>query len=241
MANISEIADGLYRITIYVPDPGMQFNHFLVVDDEPLLFHTGYRAFFPELHEAVARILEPAKLRWIGFSHFEPDECGALNHWLEVAPQAQPLCSVVGSIVTVPDFANRPPRGLADGETLSTGKRRFRFCATPHLPHGWDAGLLFEETEQTLLCSDLFFHMGDPEPVTESDIVGRASRGLAQLEAGPLANSVAYTSRTEQMLEGLATLRPRTLATMHGSSFRGDGARALRDLATFFRETLGKP
>lgn len=239
MAGITEIAADLYRISIFVPQPGMQFNHFLVTDDEPLLFHAGYRAFFPELREAVARVLDPARLRWIGFSHFEPDECGALNHWLETAPQAQAVCSEVGGIVTAPDFALRPPRGWKDGETFSTGKHRFRACSTPHLPHGWDAGLLFEETQQTLFCSDLFFHMGDPEPVTESDIVDRARREAVAMEGGPLAGSVPYTPRTSDILERLAALQPKLLATMHGSSFRGDGARALRDLNTVLRDVGG--
>src|SRR3990167_5349842 len=141
MASVAEIGPDIYRFSIYVPAFDLQFNHFLVNDEEPLLYHTGYKAFFPELREAVARVVDPQEIRWIGFSHFESDECGALNHWLEAAPAAQPVCGVVGALVSVNDFAIRPPRGMADGETLPTGKHRFRFCATAHLPHGrrWPA------------------------------------------------------------------------------------------------------
>ena len=241
MAKVHEIAPDLYRISIYVPEFDLQFNHFLVRDEEPLLFHTGYKGFFPELREAVATVLEPSRIRWISFSHFESDECGALNHWLESAPAAQAACSVVGTLVNLNDFAIRPPRGLADGEALATGKYRYKFCSTAHLPHGWDAGVLFEETQGTLLCSDLFHHTGDVEPLTESDIVGRSRAAMTEYQKGPLANYVPYTPLTGRIIETLAALKPRTLATMHGSSFRGDGERALRDLGVAFRDTFGKP
>jgi flavorubredoxin len=231
----------VYRLSLYVREFDLQFNHFLVRDEEPLLYHTGYRAFFPDLREAARRILDPAEIRWIGFSHFESDECGALNHWLEAAPAAQAVCSVVGALVSVNDFAIRPPRGMADGEIFSTGKLRFRFCATAHLPHGWDAGLLFEETDKTLLSSDLFHHVGDVEPLTESDIVSRSRDAMREYQKGPLANYVPYTPLTGRILGNLAALQPATLATMHGSSFRGDGARAIRDLAVALRETFGAP
>jgi flavorubredoxin len=239
MAKVNEIAPDLYRISIYVPMFDLQFNHFLVKDDEPLLFHTGYKAMFPEVSEAVRTILEPSKIRWIGFSHFESDECGSLNRWLELAPQAEPICSVVGALVSVNDFAIRPAKGMADGEMLPTGKYRYRFCSTAHLPHGWDAGLLFEETQRTLLCSDLFHHVGDVEPLTESDIVERSRAAMRAYQAGPLANYVPYTPLTSRVLDGLAALQPRTLATMHGSSFTGDAAKALRELTGAFRETFG--
>jgi len=240
MAKVHEIAPDLYRISIYVPDFDLQFNHFLVRDEEPLLFHAGYQRFFPELREAVATLLPPSQIRWISFSHFESDECGALNHWLEIAPAAQAAATVVGVLVSLNDFAIRPPRGMADGETLSTGKYRFRMCSTAHLPHGWDAGVLFEETQRTLLCSDLFHHVGDVEPLTESDIVGRSRAAMTEYQKGPLANYVPYTPLTGRILEKLAALEPATLATMHGSSFRGDGARALRDLGVALRDTFGK-
>jgi flavorubredoxin len=239
MARLDEIAADVYRISVFVPEFNLQFNHFLVKDDEPLLFHAGYRRLFPDIREAVERVIDPARLRWVGFSHFESDECGSLNQWLEIAPQAQPVCSLVGALVSVNDFGNRAARGMQEGEVLATGKRRFRFCSTAHLPHGWDAGLLFEETEKTLLCSDLFHHEGDVEPLTEVDIAGRSARAMAELQKGPLANYVPYTPMTGRIMEKLAQLEPRTLAVMHGSSFRGDAAQALRDLAGAMRDTFG--
>jgi len=239
--SVTEIAPDVYRFSLYARDIDLQFNFFLVRDDEPLLFTTGYRASFPALREAVARVIDPARIRWVGFSHFESDECGALNQWLEVAPHAEPVCSIVGAVVNVNDFASRPPRGLADGDVLATGRYRFRFCSTAQLPHGWDAGLLFEETHKTLLCSDLFHHNGDVEPLTESDLSDRVRAAMSQLQAGPLANYIPYSTRTDVILKRLADLKPRTLAIMHGSSFAGDGERALGDLADTMRELLGDP
>jgi flavorubredoxin len=241
MTNITEIAPDLYRISIYVPEANLQFNHFLVKDNEPMLYHTGMRRMFPLVQQAVARILDPAQLRWIGFSHFEVDECGALNQWLQVAPSAQAVCSVVGALVNLSDFADRPPRGMAADEVLSTGKYQFRFRPTPHLPHGWDAGVLFEETQHTLLCSDLFHQNGDVEPLTESGIVERARQSLLEYQAGPLMDYQPYTPQTKRLLHELAALQPKTLAAMHGSTFVGDGAQALRDLAVVMREVYGEP
>jgi flavorubredoxin len=176
VAQIDEITEDLYRISIYVPQFDLQFNHFLVRDAEPLLFHTGMRRMFPEVRDAVARVIDPATLRWIGWSHFEVDECGALNEWLTIAPQAQPVCSQVGAAVNLEDFSIRPARGLARGEVIETGRHRFRWVPTPHLPHGWDAGVLFEETDRVLLCSDLFHQIGQLEAVTHSDVLGRWER-----------------------------------------------------------------
>lgn len=241
MALISEIAAGVHRISIFHREINLQFNHFLVVDDEPLLYHTGMRRMFPEVHEAVKRVIDPASLRWIGFGHFEVDECGALNDWLRVAPAAQAVAGVVGSLVNLGDFADRPPRPLAPDDTFSTGRFRFRYRPTPHLPHGWDAGVLFEETQRILFCSDLFTHNGDVEPLTESDILGRTRRSLADFQAGPLMDYMPYTPRTRPLLEGLAALDPRTLATMHGSSYTGDGAKALVELDAIMKEALGAP
>jgi flavorubredoxin len=195
---------------------------------------------FPEVREAVSQVIDPSRLRVISFSHFESDECGALQEWLAVAPSAEVVCSELGALVSVNDFIGRPARGLADGGTFSTGKYRFRFCRTPHLPHGWDAGVLFEETQQTLLCSDLFHQNGDVEPLTESDVVGRSQQSMRDYQAGLLAEYVPYTPLTAQNLTKLAELKPRTLAIMHGSSFSGDGARALRDLNVAFREVFGR-
>ncbi len=241
MPTVTEIAPATFRISIYVPEFNLQFNHFLVKDDEPLLFHAGLRQMFPQVREAVASLIDPARIRWISFSHFESDECGALNHWLEIAPNAEPVCSMVGALVSVNDFANRPARGLSEGESFSTGRYHYRFCSTAHLPHGWDAGLLFEETQKTLLCSDLFHHEGDVEPLTESDVVGRSHEAMRAYQKGPLANYVPYTPHTGRILNSLAELNPKTLAIMHGSSFSGDGTRALRDLAVALKETFGQP
>lgn len=240
MTSVHEIAPDLYRLSTYVPQIGMQFNQFLVKDDEPLLFHTGFKWLFPQLRDAVARIVDPARLRWLGFSHFEADECGALNSWLDVAPQAQATCSQIGALVSVNDFAIRPARPLTDGEVLTTGRYRFRFLKTPHVPHCWEAGLMFEETHGTLLCSDLFHHNGDVEPVTGSDVVGRAQKTLLEFEANPvMAHYMPYTLHTERILQSLAALEPQRLATMHGSTFVGDGAQALRDLAQVMKDALG--
>lgn len=236
---VTEIASDVFRISTFHPEYGLQFNQFLINDDEPFLMHTGFKKMFPLTHAAVASILDPAQVRWLGFSHFEPDECGALNEWLRVAPQAQPVCSFVGAMVMLNDFAERPARALNDGEILTTGQRRLRFLATPHLPHGWDAGLFFEETEHTLLCSDLFSHFGDPEPVTESGVVERAQEAIKAGLASPLAHDMPYTPYTDQALQRLAGLSPRTLAVMHGSSFRGDGGSEIRELAVVIKELLG--
>src|SRR5689334_8445392 len=192
---ITEIAPDLYRISTYIPEINLQFNQFLITDDEPLLFHTGMNSLFPLVHEAVASVIDPATLRWISFSHFEADECGSLNKWLELAPAAQPLCSMIGAMVSINDFAIREARGMNDGEVLETGKRRFRFLQTPHVPHCWEAGLLFEETNGALLCSDLFHQSGDVEPLTESDIIERARQTLKESLTGPSANYMPYTKQ----------------------------------------------
>jgi flavorubredoxin len=235
----TEIAPDLFRISTYVPEFNLQFNQFLVRDEQPLLFHTGLRALSPEVKEAVASLIEAASLRWVGFSHFEADECGTLNEWLDLAPEAQAVCSVAGAMVSVNDYAHRPPRPMEHDEVLETGRYRFRFRSTPHVPHCWEAGLLFEEVHGTLLCSDLFSHSGDVEPVTTSDLVGPARASILEFESGPLANAYPFTRQTEPILNGLADLEPRTLATMHGAAYQGDGARALRDLAGVMRDVLG--
>jgi len=240
MAQLTEIAAGVHRISILMPEINLQFNHFLIVDDEPLLYHTGMRRMFPEVLEAVRRVIDPAVLRWIGFSHFEVDECGSLNEWLKIAPRAQALTGVVGALVNLNDFADRPPRALQPDETFSTGRMQFRYRPTPHLPHGWDAGVLFEQTQRVLFCSDLFHHDGDVEPLTEADILGRVRRSILAYQSGPLMDYMPYTPNTRPLLAGLAALRPRTLATMHGSSYHGDGEKALLDLDGIMKETLGR-
>jgi flavorubredoxin len=239
MPQITEIAPDVYRISTFMPEADLQFNQFLVRDDEPLLFHTGMKALFPVVRDAVAKLLPPSEVRWIGFSHFEADECGALREWQTLAPAATAVCSLVAKLVSVDDVvALRPARALADGEQLCTGKYRFRFLQTPHVPHCWEASLLFEERHGTLLCSDLFHQSGDVEPSTSSDVVGRFKQTLADYQKGPLANYLPYTNQTEPTLKRLAALKPRTLATMHGSTFVGDGERAIADLAQAIRDVL---
>jgi len=238
MSTVTEIAPDVFRISTFAPDFGIQFNQFVVRDDEPFLMHTGFKGMFPLVRDAVATLFDPARLRWIGFSHFESDECGALNEWLAAAPRAQAVSSFVGTTVNLGDFAARPARALADDEVLATGRHRLRFLATPHLPHGWDAGLFFDETARTLFCSDLFFQPGDPEPLRTEDVVTPARAAIVAGQAGPLAHDLPYTRQTDAALRRLAALRPQTLAVMHGSSYAGDGARAVGELATALRELL---
>lgn len=237
---VIEIAPDVYRLGTYAPEIDLQFNYFLVDDDQPLLFTTGFRSSFPLLREAVARVMNPGRLRWIAFSHFESDECGALNQWLETAPEAQPLCSQVSAMVNIGDFANRAPRGMDDGELLETGKYRFRFCSTAQFPHGWDAGLLFEETHKTLFCSDLFHQTGNVESLTEEDLTERVRNAMQGMQAGPLADYIPCTPQTESIIQKLADLDPGTLAIMHGSSFSGNGGQALRTLSASIRDVFGK-
>ena len=237
--HIDEIADGIYRISTFVPDIKLQFNQFLVKDEEPLLFETGMKQLFPVVRDAVSKVIDPASIRYVSFSHYEPDECGSLNEWLTLAPRAEALCSIVGAMVFVNDGALRPARGLKPDETFQTGKHRFRFKSTPHLPHGWDAGMLFEESTRTLLCSDLFGHSGDPVAVTESDVVGAFRETTRFFQQGPLANYMPYTPRTDSQIRDLAALKPRVCATMHGSTYVGEGDKALLEMAAVMKELLG--
>src|SRR5512134_445517 len=240
MGTVTEIAPDVYRISTYESRFKLQFNQFLVKDREPLLFHTGMKGMFPLVREAVAKVIDPATIRWIGFSHFESDECGSLNEWLQVAPRAQPLCTVVGALVNISDFAVRPPRWIPEEDVLDTGKYRFRLYFTHHLPHSWDAGMLFEETNRTLFCSDLFLHGGDVEPLVETDVVGRARKAMVDFQDTQLLNATPYRSSTGRQMAKLAALQPRTLAVMHGSSYAGDGGNAIRNLASAMKEVLGK-
>jgi flavorubredoxin len=239
--NIVEVAPDTYRISAFYPEKGIQINQYLIRDDEPFLMHAGLRKTFPISLDAVSSLIDASKLRWIGFSHFEPDECGGMNEWLKVAPHAQPTCGIVGARVMMGDFADRAAKPLSDGEVLEIGGHRLRYLSTPHVPHGWDAGLFFDETEHTLLCSDLFFHPGDAPAVVRSDIVGPAAESVRASMAGPMAHDMPYTPRTESTLRKLAALRPQTLALMHGSTFKGDGEKALIELAVVIRQTLGRP
>lgn len=232
MTRIDEIGDRIYRINTPFPGlpGGFSFNQILVVDDEPLLFHTGGRGLFPGVRAAIAQVMPIERLKWIGFSHVESDECGALNHLLAVAPHATPISSKVGAMISLGDSADRPARGLADGEQIVTGKRTFTWIDTPHLPHGWEAGYLFESTTRTLLCGDLFTQPGaDTPPVTEGDILGPSEAFRAHVDY------FSYTRQAKAHIAKLAALAPRTLACMHGSAWIGDGAKLLGALG----EALG--
>jgi flavorubredoxin len=224
-----EIADGVYRFSTAVSGIGpgpFTFNQFLILAEEPLLFHLGHRGMFASISAAVARVTPLARLRRLSFGHVEADECGSLNAWLSAAPNAQIVHGQIACMVSLSDLADRPPTPLADGEVIDLGGKRVRWIDTPHVPHGWDAGLIYEETGATLFCGDLLTHGGDGPPITESDVTAPA----IALEAMFHAMSMAPT--TCAVLQSLADLQPRTLALMHGSSFRGDGASALRALAS---------
>lgn len=239
MSQITEIAPDIFKITTFISEINLQFNQFLVKDDEPLLYHTGMRGLFSIVNEAIAKLIDPTTLRWIGFSHFEADECGALREWQRLAPEATAICSFVSKVVSVDDVvAERPARALEDGEVLSTGKFRFKFIQTPHVPHAWDAGHLFEENSGTLLCSDLFHQNGDVEAVTKSEIVSRFKETLIEYQDGPFANYLPYTTQTEKILGRLANLKPKTIAPMHGSTYVGDGESAILDLAQTIKDVL---
>jgi flavorubredoxin len=228
--NIHEVADGLYRINTSVflegGPGGFSFNQYLIVDDEPLLFHTGPRKMFPLVREAVASVLPVERLRYIAFSHVEADECGSLNEWLAVAPQSSPLCGTVAALVSVNDLADRPAQALGDGELLLLGKHSVRWFDTPHLPHAWECGFLMEEQTTTLLCGDLFTQGGADLPaLTESDILGPSEAFRQKMDY------FSHTKNARYMLEKLASTGPATLGCMHGSAWRGDGAKLLRALA----------
>jgi flavorubredoxin len=225
---IDEIAAGVYRLSTCVPDAapgGFTFNQFLVNGDDPLLFHTGPRGMFPLVSEAIARIIPLERIRWITFGHVESDECGAMNEFLNVAPHAQVAHGALGCMVSLDDLCDRPPRKLADGEIIDLGGRRIRHIDTPHVPHNWEARVLFEETTKTLLCGDLFTRTGDGPALTDGDIVGPA------LAAEELFRATALTVVTAATIRRLATLQPEVLALMHGSSTRKHCAESLVDLA----------
>lgn len=229
--NVHEIADGIYRINTPIEIPGdvgaFSFNQYLIVDDAPLLFHTGPRQMFPLVREAVSRMLPVERLRYLSFGHFEADECGSLNDWLAAAPGAETVCGAIGAMTSIGDIADRPPRALADGEQLVLGRRTLRWFDTPHVPHGWDAGLLFDETTRTLLCGDLFTQGGrGATPLTEDDILASSEAFRAPLDY------YAHGPNSRSVIERLASECPTTLACMHGSAWRGDGATLLRSLAS---------
>jgi len=226
-----EIADGIFRFSTLVPDitpDGFTFNQFLIRAEEPLLFHTGPRGMYPLIAEAVSKVVPIAEVRWITFGHIEADECGSMNQWLAAAPRSEVAHGAIGVMVSLNDLADRPPRALQDGEVLDLGGRRVRHIDTPHVPHAWEARLLFEETTRTLLCGDLFTHTGDGPAVTTGDIVGPAKAAEEMFRASCLTPTTGATIRS------LAVLGPQTLALMHGASFNGDAPQALRDLADLY-------
>jgi flavorubredoxin len=227
--NVEEVAEGIYRINTPVVIPGgggFSFNQYLILDTDPVLFHTGPRKMFPLVRDAVARVLPVDRLRYIALSHVEADECGSLNDWLAVAPHALPLCGPVAAMVSIEDLADRRPRALADGEALSLGTHTVRWFDTPHLPHAWECGFLAEERSRTLLCGDLFTQGGsDLPPLTTSDILGPSEAFRHAMDY------YSHTKHARGMLERLASTHPTTLACMHGSAWSGDGASLLRALA----------
>ena len=232
---VDEIAERIYRLSTFLPavgPKGFTFNQFLIDAEEPVLFHCGQRALFPAVSRAVARVMDIRRLRWIAFSHVEADECGALGEWLAAAPAATVTHGAIGCAIWLDDQAPRPPRALADGEVLDVGGRRVQRLDTPHVPHCWDAGLLYEETTGTLFCSDLFTHVGDPPALTDGDILAPAMAAERQF------GFTGVTPATGPTIRRLARLGPRTLAVMHGSSFHGDGAAMLGTLAEFYEDRL---
>lgn len=235
--NVHEIADGIYRINTPLSprdgSDGFSFNQYLIADDEPLLFHTGPRRMFQLVREAVSTVMPVERLRYIAFSHVEADECGSLNEWLSVAPQSMPLCGRVAALVSINDLADRPPRALADGETLSLGKHAVRWFDTPHLPHAWECGYLMEQQTRTLLCGDLFTQGGAHHaPLTESDVLGPSETFRRKMDY------YSHTKNGQVLLERLASVEPTTLACMHGSAWHGGGAKLLRALGEALSRAL---
>ena len=229
---VDEIADGIYRLSTFVEMAGLRFNQYLIDAEEPLLFHTGQRQLFPLTSEAFARVRPVDELRWISWGHLESDESGAMNHWLGAAPRAEVAVGFMAGILSVNDLADRTPRLLGDDEVIDLGGKRVRFIPTPHVPHGWDAGVLYEETTGTLLCGDLFTQQGDGPAVDDGDIIGPAAA------AEDAFGATALTPTTAPTIEGLAALRPSTLALMHGPAWTGDGEGALRELADLYAARL---
>lgn len=232
-ASITEIGDGIYRISVFAaeiaPPHGFSFNSFLIVDDEPLLFHAGQRGMFPLFSEAVASLMPIEQLRWISFGHIEADECGAMNLWLQAAPEAQVVHGETACSISLNDLADRPPRVVADGELITSGRRRVRYIDTPHVPHAWESGVVYEETSGILFCGDLFTQLGG-QATTEDDIVAAA------IAAEDTFHSTSVGTATAPTIRRLAELNPKALALMHGPTYFGDGAEALKRLADYYAD-----
>jgi flavorubredoxin len=229
---IDEITTGIYRVSTYIDQADFTFNQYLIDADQPLLFHCGMRGLFPLVSTTVAKVAPLARLRWISFGHWEADESGAMNDWLAAAPEAQVAVGAIGCMLSVNDLAVRPPRALEDGEVLDLGGKRVRYLATPHVPHCWDAGLIFEETTKTLFCGDLFTQIGKSPAVSEADLIAPA------LAAEDAFKATSLTPDTASTIRRLAALQPAMLALMHGPAYRGDCARALQTLADAYAERL---
>ena len=234
-AQVNEIADGIFRLSVFAPEigppAGFTFNSFLILDDEPLLFHAGQRGMFPLFREAVGSLMPVKRLRWISFGHIEADECGAMNLWLQAAPKAQIVHGQTACSISLNDLADREPRAVANGELITSGKRRIRYIDTPHVPHAWESGVVFEETAGILFCGDLFTQFG-PEAMTEQDIVPAA------IAAEDAFHSTSVGPATAPTIRLLAGLRPSALALMHGPVYYGDGAAALNRLADYYAGLL---
>jgi flavorubredoxin len=229
---VDEIADDIFRLSTLLPDANIMLNQFLVRADEPLLFHTGLRGTFPLVSEAIARVLPVESLRWITFGHVEADECGAMNDFLAAAPAATVAHGAMAVMVQVNDLADRPPRSLGDGEVIDLGGRRMRNIDSPHVPHGWDAHVMFEEVTGTLFCGDLFTRFGESAPTVDDDIVGAA------LESEAFGAPTALTPSTAPTIRAMAALQPRVLALMHGPAYTGDCSKALEELADGYAQML---
>lgn len=230
-ATITELDHGIYRMSVFAPDiappQGFSFNSFLIMDDEPLLFHAGQRGMFPLFSEAVASLMPIEQLRWISFGHIEADECGAMNLWLQAAPNAQVVHGETACSISLNDLADRAPRAVADGELITSGRRRVRYIDTPHVPHAWESGVIFEETSGILFCGDLFTQLGG-QATTKKDIVPAA------ITAEDTFHSTSIGTATAPTIRRLAELKPRALALMHGPTYFGDGAEALNRLADYY-------
>ena len=232
---VDEIAERIYRLSTFVPDigpTGFTFNQFLIDAEEPTIFHTGPRRMFPAVSKAVTSVMPLENLRWIMFGHLESDECGAMNNFLEAAPNAQIAHTAVGCMVSIDDLADRTPTPLASDEVVDIGGRRIRNIDTPHVPHGWDAHVIYEETTGTLFCGDLLTQVGQGPAVTGNDLVEAA------IQAEDMFRSSCITSKTAPTIRRLAELNPTTLAIMHGSSYDGEASDALLAIADVYEKRL---
>ncbi len=229
---VVEIASGIYRLSTFIEPIDFMFNQFLIQAEEPLVFHCGLRGLFPYVSAAARQVTSLERVRWICYGHHEADESGAMNDWLTAAPQSQVAVGRIAVMLSARDLSSREPVALEDGQVLDLGGKRVRFLATPHVPHGWDAGLLYEETTSTLLCGDLFTQMGNAGPITEEDIV------VSALAAEDVYMATALTPATAPTIRRLADLAPDVLGLMHGPTYHGDGAGRLRELADAYEQRL---